>query len=242
MCKDGLASMAYFYFDFRDSNKQSLRDIVSSLLSQLYYQSECYREMLDGLYLAHYSGTQEPSDGVLTECLKDMLLIPNEAPVYIIMDAIDECSNASGMPSPREQILGFVEDLVDLRLPDLRVCVTSRPEIDIRVGLEPLTSFRVSLHDETGQKEDITEYIMTFVHSDPRMRRWRAEDKELVIKVLTERADGGSESHCSLKLVAHVPIIQLSVGVLPAGHATSLLPSSRAPCHGRITRVSGRNV
>src|SRR5258708_17211972 len=35
MCKAGNASMAYFYFDFRDANKQGLRDLLLSLLTQL---------------------------------------------------------------------------------------------------------------------------------------------------------------------------------------------------------------
>ena len=35
MCKAENASMAYFYFDFRDANKQGLRDLVLSLLNQL---------------------------------------------------------------------------------------------------------------------------------------------------------------------------------------------------------------
>jgi hypothetical protein len=207
MCKAELASMAYFYFDFKDINKQRRRDLILSCLSQLSAQSIRYRDMLYRLYLAHYSGSQAPSDGVLTECLKDMLLIPNEVPVFIFMDAIDECPNSYGVPSPREQILGLVEDLVNLHLPNLRLCVTGRPETDIRAVLEPLSSFRVSLHDKTGQKEDITNYIKHFVRSDRKMRRWREDDKELVIQVLTERADGGSESHCAPIHVAHVSII-----------------------------------
>jgi hypothetical protein len=111
------------------------------------------------------------------------------------------------VPSPREEILDRVKELVNLHLPNLRLCVTSRPEIDIRIVLEPLSSFRVSLHDQTGQKEDIANYIMSSVYSDPRMGRWREEDIELVIRVLMERADGGSESHCALIPVAHVYIV-----------------------------------
>ena len=52
-------------------------------------------------------------------------------------------------------ILQLVKELVDLSLPDLHICVTSRPEIDIRNVLEPLTSRRVSLHDQSGQRQDI---------------------------------------------------------------------------------------
>jgi hypothetical protein len=39
MSKAGNASMAYFYFDFRDANKQGLRDLVPSLLTQLSVRS-----------------------------------------------------------------------------------------------------------------------------------------------------------------------------------------------------------
>jgi hypothetical protein len=122
-----------------------------------------------------------------------MLTLPEyRPPTYLIIDALDESPNTSGMPSPRDMVLHLLKELVELRLPDLHICVTSRPEIDIRDVLEPLTSLRVSLHDQTGQKEDIVEYVKSVVYSnsEPIMRRWRTEDKELVIAVLSERADG----------------------------------------------------
>jgi len=75
-------------------------------------------------------------------------LIPISTP--LVMDALDECPNNSGIPPSREQVLQLVKDLVDLRLPNLHVCVTSHLESDIRATLEPLSSLRVSLHDQTG--------------------------------------------------------------------------------------------
>jgi hypothetical protein len=62
--------------------------------------------------------------------------------------------------------------------------------MDIRTGLEPLTSLKISLHDESGQKEDIIDYIKSVVRSDRRMRRWREEDQNLVIDSLSRNADG----------------------------------------------------
>jgi hypothetical protein len=76
----------------------------------------------------------------------------------------------SGMPTAREKVLKLLEDLVGLQLRNVHICVSSRPEFDIRTSLEPLASFRVSLDDETGQKADILEYIKSVVHSDRRMR------------------------------------------------------------------------
>jgi len=192
MCKAGNASMAYFYFDFRDANKQGLRDLVPSLLTQLSARSGPCCDILSYLYSTHDKGKTQPSDSSLAECLKQMLSLSDEHPTYLIIDALDESPNTSGIPSPREKVLQLVKELVELRLPNFRMCVTSRPEIDIREVLEPLTSRRVSLHDQTGQKKDIVEYVKSVVYSssEPIMRRWRTDDKQLVIEVLSERADG----------------------------------------------------
>ena len=83
-----------------------------------------------------------------------------------------------------------MKKLVELNLPNLRLCVTSRPEIDIRTSLETLTSNWISLHDERGQKQDIIDFVTSVVYSDEDMQRWRDDDKKLIIKTLSERADG----------------------------------------------------
>ena len=192
MCEAGRASMAYFYFDFRDISKQHWRGLVPSLLTQLSARSGPRCDILSRYYSDHDDGAQQPSDDTLTQCLKEMLTVPDQLPIYLIMDALDECSDISGIPSPRDQVLQLVKKLVDLDLPKLHICVTSRPEVDIRDVLERLTSSRVSLHDQSGQKKDIEDYVWSVVYSDsePVMRRWRKEDKELVIEVLSEQADG----------------------------------------------------
>jgi hypothetical protein len=122
-----------------------------------------------------------------------MLKIPGEVPTYIIIDAMDESPDASGTHlRRREKVLELVKNLVDLHLPNLRICITSRPEVDVRNVIEPLTSTSnsISLHDEEGQKKDITNYVNLVVRSDPRMMKWLDEDKKLVIKTLSDGADG----------------------------------------------------
>ena len=122
-----------------------------------------------------------------------MLTIPDQPPIYIILDALDECPNSYGVPSPRSQVLSLVKQLMDLRLPHLHVCVTSRPEFDIRPTLGRLALHSVSLHDESGQKDDIIDYVKSVVYSDTEetmMKRWREEDKQMVVETLSEKADG----------------------------------------------------
>ncbi|KAN0115615.1 hypothetical protein V8E52_006734 [Russula decolorans] len=84
------------------------------------------------------------------ECLKEMLTRPDQRPICLVMDALDRSPKTSGIRSPRKMVLQPVMELVELHLPNLRICVTSRPEIDIRDVFEPLTSHRMSLHDRSG--------------------------------------------------------------------------------------------
>jgi hypothetical protein len=188
----GLASVAYFYFDFRDTDKRTRHNLLLSLVSQLSTRSDACCEILFRFYVAHDNGALKPSDDAMMRCLKEMLTILMQSPTYIIIDALDESPNSSGIPSARAQVLGLVKELLGLHLPNLRVCVTSRPEIDIKSCLGPLASHSISLHDEIGQKNDIVDYIKSVVYSDAdtMMKRWRADEKDLVIDTLSERADG----------------------------------------------------
>ena len=184
--------MAYFYFDFRDVRKQSHGDLLRSLLIQLSTHSDPFCDILSRFYDEYGKGARQPSDRDLMRCLKEMLALPDQCPVYLIMDALDECLNISGIPTAREQVLDLVKELVDMRLSSLHICVTSRLEVNIRNALEGLACCSVSLHNERGQNEDIYNYIKSVVHSpsDTIMKRWRKDDKDLVIQTLWERADG----------------------------------------------------
>jgi hypothetical protein len=182
--------MAYYYFDFRDVKKQDCYGLLSSLVLQLSAESDSCFNLLSQLYSDHSRGVEKPDIDALKECMTDMLSLPGQAPVYIIVDAVDECPNFPGRPSARGEVLELIEDLVDLKLPHVHLCVASRPEMDIRMVLEPLTSLKISLHDESGQKEDIIAYIKSVVRSDRSMRRWTEEDKQLVVDTLSDKADG----------------------------------------------------
>ena len=182
--------MAYFYFDFKDTAKQDAHAALLSLIVQLCYQSDSYSEILSRLFSVHKSGTNQPSDDSLMKCLSDMLALPRNAPTYIILDALDECPKRIGTPSPRESVLSLVEWLTGLGYPNVHVCVTSRPEADIKAKLQNLASHCVSLHDESGQQEDINNYIASFIHTDAKTLKWKPDEQKLVIDSLTERANG----------------------------------------------------
>ena len=111
--------------------------------------------------------------------------------IYLIVDTLDKCPNIAGIPLSHDQVLDVVEKLVKLNIPNLHLCITSHPKVDICASIEPLTSTTnwVSLHDKRGQKDDIIEFVSTVVQSDMKMQRWD-EDRKLVIEMLSERAGG----------------------------------------------------
>jgi hypothetical protein len=143
MRKAGLASLVFFYCDFREDQKKDLRGLLSSLLIQLCHQSDSYCDTLFKFYSEHAQGSRHPSDDALVGCLKDLLKLPGLAPVYIIVDALDECPNTSGDPPPREEVLNLIEEL-----------------------------------------------IKSVINTNKKNKRWKAEDKQLVIDFLTAKADG----------------------------------------------------
>ena len=192
MREDRPALIAYHYFDFKDASKRDVHGLLASLLFQLGDESDRCREVLYNLFKSCKDGSERPGDDALLGCLKRMLELPGQLPTFLIVDALDECPNTTGTPSAREEVLNFLEDLVGSNNSNLFICVTSRPEQDIQAVLNPLTSGfrRVSLHEEDGQMDDIKSYIHSFVHKDRTMRRWREEDRKLVISILSERAGG----------------------------------------------------
>jgi hypothetical protein len=191
--------MAYYYCDFREDRKQDCDGLLSALLSQLSAESDaCYRVLAQ---LRSKSGIRKPTSSALTECMREMLSLPEQGQIYIIIDALDECPT-SGTPSAREEVLELVRALVCLHLPNVHLCVTSRPEVDIQRVFEPLKPLKISLHDERGQKDDIIDYIKSFLHSDGIMRQWTEEDQQLVIDALCEKADGMSVTSFLIRYLA----------------------------------------
>jgi hypothetical protein len=186
----GLAMVSFFYFDFRDHGKQEVRHLLSSILIQLGDQSDEFSQILSILFEDHNRGSHQPSEEALLECLKSILTLPGQGAVYLIIDALDECPDSSGYPTQRQEVLNVIQVLINLQLAHVHLCITSRPEVDIRAVLEPLAIHNVRLHEQAGQNQDIIDYINYFLRSDSGVRRWRAEDKQLVIETLTKKASG----------------------------------------------------
>ena len=192
----GLATVGYFYVDFRDHTKQDARGLLSSLLVQLCVQSDPFFDILSMLHAKHNNGGERPSEDALATCLAEMLKCPGQAPVFIVVDALDEFPDSTspgsppGAPTRRQSVLGIVKGLIELRLQNLHFCLTSRPELDIQDVLDPLEPVSVRLHTQNGQLDDIARYVEWVIASDITMRNWPKETKKLVVDTLTNKSGG----------------------------------------------------
>jgi hypothetical protein len=82
-------------------------------------------EPIQTLYDQHHGGFQEPSHGALLDTVHTTF---NEAkPIYLVIDAIDECSE-------RAEILEIIEEICDWMLDNLHTLATSRREISKRLS------------------------------------------------------------------------------------------------------------
>lgn len=188
MCQAGLANLAFFYFDHRDTAKLDARSLLSSLLIQLYNQCDRFYEVLSALHMAHDRGSRQPGEEELMQCLRDMIS-RGKSPIYIIVDALDECPDSPELASPRAEVLEAIRRLNDIS-PRVYLCIASRLETDIRRVLGPLTSHIVSLDKHDEHHKDIAEYVKFVIHSDSTMGEWPEEEKKIVIDTLTQNCGG----------------------------------------------------
>jgi hypothetical protein len=179
--------------------------LLSSILIQLSHQSDSFSRFLSSIHTDHGNGSQQPSVDTLLGCIKATLEFQEQGTLYVVVDALDECPNVSGIPTQRGQILNILKDLIGLKLPHIRFCVTSRPEIDIRNALELLNPHNVSLHNQPGQIEDLAKYVMSVVHSDPTMREWPEDVKKQVIDTLSRKGGGMYVISCDASYYFLIP-------------------------------------
>lgn len=173
-------AVAYFYFDFNDSEKQRHESLIRSLIVQLSSQSEKTPESLDALFARSQDGQQQPATDALALTLQHIL--GNFQQTFVILDALDECKE-------REELLELMEDIVKWKLESLHILATSRRERDIEESLEPLITGQICIQSALVNA-DIRIYICDRLQNDPKLRKWPANVQTEIEKTLMDGAHG----------------------------------------------------
>jgi hypothetical protein len=183
-------AVAYFYFTFRDADKQGPRNLLLSIISQLYSRSSTTRRVLDELFSTCTDGQRQPSIDELMNVLRQLINGFNET--YIILDALDECEDPVGQKG-RKGTLRCLEKVLGWKLDTLHVIITSRPEKDIEDILQPLLDAGQKICIQSALVDgDIRAYVRHKIRNGSGFARWknRLDVQEEIESSLMARVDG----------------------------------------------------
>ena len=165
---------AYFYFDFKDPQKQPSELMIKSLVTQLSQQCIRIPPLLDSLFGSSNNGQRQPSMEALLDVLRQM---SEEFPAtYIILDALDESAD-------REELMAVIETVAGWQLESLHVIVTSRKERDIESSLESLVdTCNIIPLQRAVVDEDIRKYVHHRISVDKKLKKWQGGEMQAEIE------------------------------------------------------------
>jgi ankyrin repeat domain-containing protein 50 len=172
----------YFYFDFTDPSKQTMKSLVTSVILQMSQPSDDTPGQLEKLYQSCRDGKEEPPLDQLCEVAVGLCSVATKE-IYLVIDALDECPISN-----RNRLLKFIQMLAKCK--QLRLFLTSRMEHDIEVGLDEMDLLTVDL-TESLVGSDLAIYIRNRLADDTNLNKWGSEGKDLIEKTLLEGANGG---------------------------------------------------
>ena len=167
-CRDDTNMVtAYFYFDFNDKQKQDPELMLRSLLCQLLQRSSTIPKGVDVLFSSCECGRRQPSLRALLEVLE--LMLREFACVYIVLDALDECTQ-------RSELMGMLETVAGWQLNNVHLLLTSRKERDIESSLESFVveEDTVCLQRDVVDK-DIERYVQQRLSNDKNLAKWNTD-------------------------------------------------------------------
>jgi hypothetical protein len=173
-----------FFFDFSDTDKQSLNKLVRSLIAQLYSACPDSRAELDGVFSSHKEGNRQPTEKSIFGTFSRML--NHVRKVQIAIDALDECET-------RKDLLLWIESLINVRHPGLYLFVTSRKEEEIESKLQHLISDKdIVPIPEDLVNSDIRAYVYQRLRHDRGFERWSSHPnvQSKIESELMQKANG----------------------------------------------------
>jgi hypothetical protein len=154
---------------------------VRSLISQLSQQCIKIPTSLETLFTSCETGQRQPSLDALLEVLHSM--IEGFPQSYIILDALDECTDQA-------ELLAILETIAKWKLNELHILVTSRKERDIETSLESIVDTHniICLQGKLVDK-DIFTYVHQRLSDDKSLAKWQ-KDPDIRLEIETALVKG----------------------------------------------------
>ena len=170
--------IAYIFCNYKAQEEQTTTRLLAAILKQLVQARPSIPEPVSRLYEDHYSRKTRPLLKEIFSALQNV--VKSIARVYIIVDAVDECSDQDGT---RSRLLAKLRDLQ--READVHLMATSRhiPDIENKFQLVPWLEVRAS-------KADVKQYVEGHIHRLPRCIGRDDKLRTLVEDTIVEAVDG----------------------------------------------------
>ncbi|KAJ7208362.1 ankyrin repeat-containing domain protein [Mycena pura] len=169
----------FFYFDTNDPEQQTVTHLLCSLVTQLSIRSNPPDGKLGALWTSHANGQKLLTDvELISDALLPLLKDFDQKPVYIVLDALDECSDRPGL-------LRLISTVLDAKLLSVHILVTSRPEV--QAGRPELVKLAVSVSLENCVEGDIELYLAEVLSNES---GWIYEKRDQIKRGLLEHSSG----------------------------------------------------
>jgi hypothetical protein len=168
--------VAYVYCNYKAKKEQDVCTMLTAIMKQLVFGRPSAIEHIDRLHQKHADRGTKPSLNEITNALRDVLA---QYPyVYVVIDALDECQNAT-----RHQFLAKLRDLQAGR--DVRLMVTARfiPDIEDAFGAALKLEVRAS-------REDVKRFIAGQTYRLPTCIQRSAALQDMVQEKILNAVDG----------------------------------------------------
>ena len=157
------SAICYFFFDFQDTRKQHVSNMLRSLLVQLVGQSENAISSIRQLYKACSSGVDEPTNEQLMEAIWEA--VDCFSHVFFVVDGLDE-----SLATEQESLCRILEKMTQ-ELENMHLMAFSQPTGHIR---DRLTKAAHTQHGIEGVTviQDIEAYVRERLQGSDIMESW----------------------------------------------------------------------
>lgn len=171
------ARLTYIYLSYKDAEKQSIPNLLTSLICQLAFSEPALPMELAASYEAHGFGATRPSHVECTQLLRST--VSRCTKIFVIIDAFDEY--------PEEYRGQLVTELQHLK-PCVNLLITSRELPTIERQLSKAVRL-----DTQARSDDILQYLRERIASSEMLKSHTRKDPtlcNLISTTITARADG----------------------------------------------------
>ncbi|KFY05234.1 hypothetical protein O988_00146, partial [Pseudogymnoascus sp. VKM F-3808] len=170
--------VAYIYCNYKRQETQTATNLLAAILKQLVQERPLYGELVAALYKRHADRRTRPSLEEIRTALNSV--IHNYSKAYIIIDALDECTDIDGTRSELLTILRSLQAKTNTSL-----MATSRFNATIELSFNEFPMLEIRASDE-----DVTRFVAGHIHRLPKCVQHDPELQAEIQDRIVQAVDG----------------------------------------------------